>query len=117
MAIERIGSANTSHHILALRLRQPLAVEGVLTGGRVASERDTGRRVLAKVAEDHCLHIDGSAPLVGQPLDSAVGNGTLAVPRQEHGANRTPELLPRIFRELLAQNLPDFGPVCNYERL
>ena len=102
MAVERIGSADTSHHVLALRLRQPFAVEGVLTGGGVASERNTGRRVLAKVAKDHRLHVDGSAPLVGQPLDTAVGNGTLAVPRQEHGTNRTPELLPRIFRELLA---------------
>ena len=103
--VERIGRADAGHHVLALGIDQPLAVELVLAGGRVAGEGHAGGRGVAHVAEDHALHVAGGAPLAGNALDLAIGNGAAAVPTLEHGADGPPKLLLRIVGEGPAQHL------------
>ncbi|OPZ91222.1 MAG: hypothetical protein BWY73_01146 [candidate division TA06 bacterium ADurb.Bin417] len=105
--VERVGSPGAGHHVLALGVDQPLAVELVLAGGRVAAEGDAGGRGLAHVAEDHRLDVDRGAPLVRDALDPAVGDGPAAVPGGEDRLDAAVELLARIVGEGPAQNLLD----------
>ncbi len=105
--VQRVGRADAGHDILALRVGQPLAVETVLAGGRVARERHAGGRRISHVAEHHRLHGDRRAPLVGDALDPAVGNGAPAVPGREDRPDRAPQLLLRVVRELPAKHLRD----------
>ena len=83
--VEGVGGTDTGHHVLALGIDEPLAVELVVAGGRIAGEGNTCGAVVAHVAEDHGLHIDGGAPIVGDTLNLAVANGLLAIPALEHG--------------------------------
>ena len=85
--VQRIGRADAGHHVFALGVDQPLAVELVLAGGRIAGEGHAGGRAVAHVAEDHALHVAGGAPLVRNAFDLAVRDGPLAVPALEHGAD------------------------------
>ena len=57
--------ADAGDDVLALRVREPLAVELLLARRRIARERDAGRAVVAEVAEDHRLHVARGAPVVG----------------------------------------------------
>ena len=109
--VDGVGGADAGHHVLALGVDQPLAVELVLAGGRVAGEGDAGAGVVAHVAEHHGLDVDRGAPLVGDPLDAAVGDGALAVPALEHRADAAPELLHGVVGEVLAQDFLHLGLV------
>ena len=103
--VQRIGRADAGHHVLALGVDEPLAVELVLAGGRVAREGHAGGRGVAQVAEDHALHVAGGAPIAGDALDLAIGNGPAAFPTLEHRADGAPKLLVGIVGELAAQDL------------
>ena len=105
--VDGVGGADSRHHVLALGVGQPLAIEDVLARGGVAREGDARAGVIAHVAEHHGLHGDRGAPLIGDPLDAAVGDGALAVPALENRADASPHLLLRIFREVLAEDLLD----------
>ena len=78
--VERVGGADTGHHVLSLGVDQPFSVELVVAGGGVAGERHAGGGGVAHVSEDHGLHVDGGAPVIGNLLNLAVGDGALAVP-------------------------------------
>src|SRR5206468_6888212 len=52
-ASKRLRGADPGYDVLALRVREELAVEARLAGGRVTGEADPGARGLALVAEDH----------------------------------------------------------------
>ena len=71
-------------------------------GDLVAAERDAGAGRVALVAEHHLLDVDGRAPLVRDAVDAAVLDGALAGPGVEHGADREPQLLLRVLREVVA---------------
>ncbi len=103
--VQRIGRADAGHHVLALGVDEPLAVELVLAGGRVAREGHAGGRGVAQVAEDHALHVAGGAPLAGNALDLAIGDGPAAFPTLEHRADGAPKLLVGIVGELAAEHL------------
>src|SRR5215471_16228976 len=90
--VERVGRADASDDVLALRIDQPFAVELVFAGGRVAREGNAGGRGVAEVAEHHALHVAGGAPLVRNALDLAIGDGAAAIPAFEDGADPAPEL-------------------------
>ena len=55
-----------------------------------------------RVAEDHRLHVDGGAPVVGDLVHAAVDVGAGVVPGTEHGLDGLHELDLRIGREVLA---------------
>ena len=69
---DRLGRADAGDDVFALGVDQVVAVEDVLAGVRVAGEGDAGARVVAHVAEDHRLDVDGRALQAGDPLDPAV---------------------------------------------
>ena len=99
--------ADAGDNVLALRVHQILAEEGVLAGGRVAGEADAGAGGVAHVAEDHALHVDGGAQPVVDAIDAAIGLGAVAVPTAEDGVAGCDQLLQRVLREVLAALLLD----------
>ena len=74
-------------------------------GRRVAREGHAGRAVVAEVAEDHALHVDRGAEVVGDPVVPPVGRARVVVPAAEHRGDRRPQLLARVLRERLARRL------------
>ena len=94
------GRANTRHHVFALRIDQEIAVENLLAGGRVAREADSRSGVFAGVAENHLHHVDGRAQQPRNLLHAAVGDGLFRHPGTEHRADRSPQLLFGILREI-----------------
>ena len=109
--VQRVGRPDAGDHVLALGIGKPFAVELIFAGGGVPREGDARGGIVAHVAEDHGLDVGGGAPRVGDGLDAAVGEGALAVPRLEHGADGAPELLLRVVGERLAEDLFHLGPV------
>src|SRR5690606_37336544 len=93
------GRAGTGDNVLTLRVEQVLAEEVLLAGRGVAGERYAGAGVPANVAEDHRLHVDARAEVVGDAGGVAVVDGALAVPGLKDGLNSQTKLLPRILRE------------------
>ncbi len=63
--VDRLRRAHARDHVLALGVLQVLAVEVLLARGRVAREGHAGGAVVAHVAEDHRLDVDGGAPAGG----------------------------------------------------
>ena len=104
--VDRRRRADAGHHVFALGVDQVFAVELVLAVAGVAGEGHAGGGVVAHVAEDHGLHVDRGAPLVGDLLDAAVLDGALAVPAHEHRADAAPELLHRASRGTACRVLP-----------
>jgi len=94
--------ADAGHDVFALGVHQKLAVELLLARAGVAREADARAAVVAHVAEDHGLHVDGGAQ---QPLDVvqfAIADGARAVPRAEHRVDRMGQLDLSVLREHLA---------------
>jgi hypothetical protein len=93
--------AHAGDHVLALRVDQEVAARLGRPCDLVARERHAraGRR--AAVAEDHLLHVDGGAPVVGDVVETAVGDRARAVPGLEDGEDRLLELLARVGREVV----------------
>ena len=85
-----------------------LGVEEEVAGGPwravdlVAAEGDPGAGALAHVAEDHLLHVDGGAPLVGDAVDAAVLDRPRPVPGAEDRGDRAQQLLARLLGQLFA---------------
>ena len=104
--VQGVGSADTGYDILSLGVDEPLSVELVLTCCGVTGEGHACCGVVSHVAEYHGLYVHGCSPVIGDALDAAVGDGTLAVPGFEHGSDTAPELLVCIVGELLAEYLP-----------
>ena len=94
--------ADAGDDILALRIDQKLAIELLLAGRGIAREGDAGRRGVAHIAEHHGLHADRGAPVLGDVVELAIGDGARRHPRLEHGADGAPQLLVHILRKGLA---------------
>ena len=69
------------HDVLALRVREVVAVRHLLAGARVAREGHAGARVVAPVAEHHRLHVHRGAEVVADLVLAPVVDRALAVPR------------------------------------
>ena len=102
MADERLGVADPRHHVLALRVEEEVAVGAGLARGRVAGEAHPGARAVVAVAEDHDLHVDRGAEVVGDVLARPVGGGPGRVPGAEDRLDRGPQLVPGLLGEGLA---------------
>ncbi len=94
-----LGRAQACHHILALRIDQELAEKLVGAGGGVAREHDAGRALLAHIAEHHGLDGDGSAPIVGNIVQTTISDGARVLPGAEHGGDGAPQLGVDVLRE------------------
>src|SRR3712207_7590669 len=71
--------SDAGDHVLALGVREELAVEPALPGCRVAREADARAGVLALVAEDHLNDVDGRADRKSTRLNSSHANISYAV--------------------------------------
>ena len=83
-----LGRAHAGDDVLALGVDQELAVELLVAVGGVAGEGHAGAGLVAGVAVDHGLHVDGGAPFGGDVVLAAVDDGAVVHPRAEHGADR-----------------------------
>ena len=101
------GVADARDDVLALRVLEVVAVDALVTGSRVASERDAGTRLGADVAEHHRDDVDGGAEVGRNPLLAPVKAGPIAVPRIENGVDGEVELLAGVLRELAAGVVAD----------
>ena len=84
----------------AFSRKSPDGVGSPVTSSRL-NATPLARRV-ALVAEHHLLHVHRRAPLVGDAVDAAVLDRARAGPGVEDGADRLPELVARVLREVLA---------------
>ncbi len=96
------GLTDASDDVFALGVGQIVAFQFRLTRGNVAGGGDAGARILSHIAEDHGLHVDGSAQLVGDAGRVAVVDGSFAVPGAKDRVRGQPELLVRLLREFPA---------------
>ena len=96
------GRADAGHNVLALRVDQEVAVEGLLASRRVAREANAGAGVLARIAEHHLHHADSSAQQTGDLFHPAIGDRLFRHPRLEHRADGVPKLFLRIFGKIPA---------------
>ena len=107
--------AQTRHHVLALRIDQELAVKLVGAGRGIAREHDAGRASLAHIAEHHGLDGDGRAPIVGNVVQAAIGDGARVLPGAEHGGDGAPKLGVNVLREGRAELVLDEGLIAGDE--
>ena len=105
--VQRVRGPDTGHHILALGVDQPFAIELVVTVGRVAGECHTRSGGLAHVTEHHRLYVHSRSPVIGNLFDAAIGDGAFAVPGLEHAADGTPQLGFGGIREFHAEHFLD----------
>ena len=96
---QRLGVADSGHHVLALGVDEEVAVLAGGAGGRVAGEAHARPRVVVTVAEHHGLHVDGGPEVVGDALALPVGHGPRSVPRREHGLDGATELFVGVLGE------------------
>ncbi len=100
-----LRGADAGDDIFALRIDQELAVKSVLAGRRVACEGDAGGRGVAHIAEDHRLDIHRRAPGGRDVVELAILDRARIHPGGEDGADRAPELVARVLREVAAKRL------------
>ena len=103
--LERLRRPNSRDDVLALRVREELAVEPLLARRRVAREAHAGATVVALVSEDHLHDVDCGAEVVGDPVRPPVDVRTRGFPRVEDRPHRTPQLLACVLGEPAARRL------------
>src|ERR1700724_4149589 len=97
--------ADACDDVFALRVNQIFTVKTFFAACWVAGERDSGRARITHVAEHHCLHVDGRAPLLWNSVLASINSGTLVHPRPENRADRPQQLRLWILRNSLASTL------------
>src|SRR4029077_17544300 len=90
-------------NILALRVGQKFAVKLLLTSRRIPRESDSRCGGLAHIAEHYGLDVYRRTPILRNIVQLAICDRTLVHPGPEHSSDRTPKLLVRILRKVLAQ--------------
>src|SRR5215831_5610473 len=95
------------NNVFTLRIDQILTVKHFFAGSRIAGESNASRAGVAPVAEHHRLHVDSSAPFVGNSILAPINYGAVIVPGTEHCSDRSPELLAWILRKVFSGTLLD----------
>ena len=75
-----LGGADAGNHIFALGVDEVFAVEDVFAGSGIAGEGYAGGGVVAHVAVDHSLNVNGGAPFLGDLVHAAVEDSALVHP-------------------------------------
>ena len=97
-----LRGAHAGDDVLTLSVDEELTVEFIHAVSRVAGEGDAGSGVIAGVAVDHRLDVDGGAPLGGDVVFAAVNDRAIVHPGTEHSARSATELVPDVAWEGLA---------------
>ena len=92
-----------------LRIEQVLAVEDFFAGTGVACERYASTAIIARIAENHALHVDGGAQPVRDFVEVAVVDDAFVVPRREDSLDGFVELIVDISEERLTRLLLGHG--------
>ncbi len=100
--VDGLRGPDTGHHVLTLGIHEEFAVEGVFTVGGIPGEGDAGSGVIAHIAENHHLDINGGAPGAGNIVHAAVRDSPVVHPAAEDGADGGHQLHLRILREILS---------------
>ena len=88
------GCADSRHHVLALRIDQELAVKFFPARGGIPREAYACSRRLAHIPEHHRLDVHRRSQRFGNLVHPAIVDCARIVPRSEHRADRTLQLLP-----------------------
>ena len=97
-----LRGAHAGDDVFTLSVDEELTVEFIHAVSRVAGEGNAGTGVVAGVAVDHGLDVDGGAPLGGDVVFAAVNDRAIVHPGTEHSAGSAAELLPDVAWEGLA---------------
>ncbi len=97
-----LWGTDTGHNVLTLCIDEVFSIEDVLAGCCIAREGNAGCGVVAHVAVDHGLHVNGGSPFFGNLVHSAVEDGAFVHPAVEYGADAAPQLIPCAFGEVFA---------------
>src|SRR6516225_474198 len=98
---------HSGNNVFTLRIDQILTVEDFFAGSRITGESNSCGAGVAPVAEHHRLHVNSSAPLVGNSILASINYGAVIVPGTEHRSDRSPELLAWILRKVFPGALLD----------
>ncbi len=90
--VNRLGSTDAGHHVLALGVHQELTVQLALAGSGIPSEGHAGAGVVTHVAEHHGLDVDGGTPGVRNVVHAPVDIGAGVIPGAEHSLDGLHEL-------------------------
>src|SRR5438270_222830 len=85
--------ADTGYHVFTLSIEQVFTIELLLASAGIACEGHTSSAIVAHVAEDHTLHIDGGTEGVRNLIEVTVIDSTFVVPRSKDGLDSLAQLL------------------------
>ena len=97
-----LGRADAGHHVFALGVDQIVAVQAGQAERDVAGHGHAGGAVVAQVAKDHRLDVDGRPPFVRNAVGAAIDDGPIVHPAIEHGPDGSPHLIHRLGRKVVA---------------
>ena len=98
--LDRLRGANAGDDVLALGIREELAVEARLARRRIARERDPRPRPVPLVPEHHLHDVHRRAEVVRNVVRPAIDLRPRVVPRPEDGAYGPEQLIARAGREV-----------------
>ncbi len=89
----RSGVRMPATHVFALSVDQVIAIQARGAESDVAGHGHAGGTILAQVAEDHGLNVDGRAPLVRNAVGAAIDDGPVVHPAAEDRRDGSPDLV------------------------
>ena len=98
-ALDRLRRADSRDDVLALRVREELAIESPLAGRGVAGEAHARAGGVASVSEDHLDDVDGGAEVVRDVVRAPIHPRARSVPGVEDGAIGAAQLVVGIVRK------------------
>src|SRR2546421_5513892 len=87
------GRTNAGYHVLALGIEQVFTIELLLACAGVTSESHACTAIVAHIAEDHALDVNGGAQVVRNLIEVAVIDGAPVIPRGKDCFNGLAQLL------------------------
>ena len=101
-SFDLLRAADTGNNVFALSVNQVVASDSLDASGAVAGKSNAGGAVVAHVAEDHRLNVDGGSPGVRNRVCTTINDSAVVHPASENGADSSPNLFHRFFREVFA---------------
>ena len=97
-----LRSTNACYYVLTLSIDQVLAENALGAGSGVTGKRNACSGGVALVSKYHGLYVNGSSPIAGNVVHTAVNDRSGVVPGTEYGLYGAHQLLLGILRELFA---------------
>jgi hypothetical protein len=91
---DRLRIADTSDHVFALSIRQKFPVQIFFSSRWVTRKHHPRSGVLTAVTKDHGLHVHRCAPVLGNPVQLAIGHRPIVMPRGKYRIDAQAQLIP-----------------------